>query len=157
MRRSESLKIHHTVITTAGRAPALSRPAATAVAVLPLPLAAPPNRFGEPNPEGARGDRERTASDRGHYRLETWQKLASTAPTLTRPPSGCISWGRRVEPLTAADAVTAPKLWARSRSAGRSLGGRCCLALGARLQLPTATSDTALGRPQENITVQALR
>jgi ribonuclease VapC len=41
---------------------------------------------------------------------------------------------------------------------GLSLGGRCCLALGARLALPTVTADTAwAGLGLDEITVQVIR
>jgi PIN domain nuclease of toxin-antitoxin system len=51
--------------------------------------------------------------------------------------------GVRVEPLTAADAVTAARLRDRGRPAGLSLGDRCCLALAERLGCAAVTADTA--------------
>ncbi|MHA6797720.1 hypothetical protein ACVGVM_30090 (plasmid) [Pseudonocardia bannensis] len=62
-----------------------------------------------------------------------------------------------MQPLTAADAVTAAKLWTRTRGAGRSLRDRCCPALGARPALPTVIADTAgAGLDLDGITVQVI-
>jgi ribonuclease VapC len=89
---------------------------------------------------------------------ETWQKLAQHGVDADRATTRLRTLGLRVEPLTAADAVIAAKLWARTRAAGLSLGDRCCLALGARLQLPTVTADTAwAGLDLDDITVQVIR
>jgi PIN domain nuclease of toxin-antitoxin system len=89
---------------------------------------------------------------------ETWQKLAQHGVAADRATSRLRTLGLRVEPVTEADAVTAARLWTRTRTAGLSLGDRCCLALGARLALPTVTADTAwadLGL--DEITVQVIR
>ncbi|WP_214366979.1 type II toxin-antitoxin system VapC family toxin [Pseudonocardia sp. H11422] len=89
---------------------------------------------------------------------ETWQKLAQHGVDADRATTRLRTLGVRVEPLTASDAVTAAKLWARTRSVGLSLGDRCCLALGARLALPTVTADTAwAGLDLDDITVQVIR
>jgi len=89
---------------------------------------------------------------------ETWQKLAQHGVHADRATSRLRTLGLRVEPVTEADAVTAARLWTRTRTAGLSLGDRCCLALGARLQLPTITADTAWGDLDlDEITVQLIR
>lgn len=49
-----------------------------------------------------------------------------------------------LDTLTETDAVTAATLWTRTRAAGRSLGDRCCLVLGARLDLPADAAWTGL-------------
>ncbi|NMH98732.1 type II toxin-antitoxin system VapC family toxin [Pseudonocardia sp. K10HN5] len=89
---------------------------------------------------------------------ETWQKLAQHGVDADRATTRLRTLGLRVEPVTAADAVTAAQLWARTRAAGLSLGDRCCLALGARLQWPAVTADTAwAGLDLDDITVQVIR
>jgi ribonuclease VapC len=74
---------------------------------------------------------------------ETWQKLRQHGVDADRATSRLRTLGVRVEPLTEADAVTAANLWTRTRAAGLSLGDRCCLALGTRLELTTVTADKA--------------
>ena len=54
-----------------------------------------------------------------------------------------LSYGVRIEPVTAEDGETAARLW--RRGAGRSLGDRLCLALGQRLGLEVVTADAAWG------------
>lgn len=73
--------------------------------------------------------------------------------------SAVLAWSRgvRVEPLSEADAVTAANLWTRTRAAGLSLGDRCCLALGARLALPTVTADPAWAGLDIDIPVRIIR
>jgi ribonuclease VapC len=88
---------------------------------------------------------------------ETRQKLLQHGVDAHRVTSRLCTLGVRVEPLTHADAVTAANLWALTRAAGLSLGDRCCLALGARLQLTTVTADAAWADLDIDITVQLIR
>ncbi len=74
---------------------------------------------------------------------EIWQKLSQHGVDADRVTTRLRALGLRVEPLSEADAVSAARLWTRTRAAGLSLGDRCCLALGARLELTTVTADTA--------------
>jgi ribonuclease VapC len=52
-----------------------------------------------------------------------------------------LSYGLRIEAVTAADGEAAASLW--TRRTGLSLGDRLCLALGARLGGEIVTTDTA--------------
>jgi PIN domain nuclease of toxin-antitoxin system len=88
---------------------------------------------------------------------ETWQKLRQHGVDADRATSRLRSLGVRVEPLSEADAVTAARLWTRTRTAGLSLGDRCCLALGARLALPTVTADTAWAGLDIDIPLRIIR
>ena len=88
---------------------------------------------------------------------ETWQKLRQHGVDADRATSRLRTLGVRVEPLTEADAVTAANLWTRTRATGLSLGDRCCLALGARLDLPTVTADTAWAGLNTDIAVRIIR
>jgi PIN domain nuclease of toxin-antitoxin system len=74
---------------------------------------------------------------------ETWQKLHQHGVDADRATRRLRVLGVRVEPLTAADAVTAARLWDRGRPAGLSLGDRCCLALAERVGGAAVTADTA--------------
>lgn len=88
---------------------------------------------------------------------ETRQKLLQHGVDAHRATSRLRALGVRVEPLTEADAVTAASLWEVTRSAGLSLGDRCCLALGARLELTTVTADAAWVGLDLDITVALIR
>ncbi|MGH4024742.1 MAG: type II toxin-antitoxin system VapC family toxin [Pseudonocardiaceae bacterium] len=88
---------------------------------------------------------------------ETWQKLHQHGVDADRATRRLRTLGVRVEPLTETDAVTAATLWTRTRAAGLSLGDRCCLALGSRLDLPTVTADTAWAELDLNIPVRIIR
>jgi PIN domain nuclease of toxin-antitoxin system len=88
---------------------------------------------------------------------ETWQKLHQHGVDADRVTKRLRILGVRVEPLTEADAVTAAILWSRTRSAGLSLGDRCCLALGTRLDLTTVTANTAWADLDLDIPVQIIR
>jgi ribonuclease VapC len=88
---------------------------------------------------------------------ETWQKLHQHGVDADRVTKRLRILGIRVEPLTEADAVAAANLWSRTRSAGLSLGDRCCLALGTRLDLTTVTADTAWADLDLDIPVQIIR
>jgi ribonuclease VapC len=74
---------------------------------------------------------------------ETWQKLAQRGVDADRATRRLRALGVRVEPLTAEDAVAAARLWSDTRTAGLSLGDRCCLALAQRLEAVAVTADTA--------------
>ncbi|MGH3671291.1 MAG: type II toxin-antitoxin system VapC family toxin [Pseudonocardiaceae bacterium] len=88
---------------------------------------------------------------------ETWQKLHQHGVDADRVTKRLRILGVRVEPLTETDAVTAANLWSCTRSAGLSLGDRCCLALGTRLDLTTVTADTAWADLDLDIPVQIIR
>lgn len=88
---------------------------------------------------------------------EIWQKLRQHGVDADRTTNRLRTLGVRVEPLTEADAVTAANLWARTRAAGLSLADRCCLALGARLDLPTVTADKAWAGLDIDIPVRLIR
>lgn len=88
---------------------------------------------------------------------ETWQKLHQHGVDADRVTKRLRILGIRVEPLTEADAVATANLWSRTRSAGLSLGDRCCLALGTRLDLTTVTADTAWADLDLDIPVQIIR
>ncbi|MCW2722280.1 MAG: hypothetical protein JWR81_6102 [Pseudonocardia sp.] len=71
------------------------------------------------------------------------RSIAVTAFVEGGPGRRLRMLGVRVEPLTAADAVTAARLWDRGCPAGLSLGDRCCLALAERVGCAAVTADTA--------------
>lgn len=72
---------------------------------------------------------------------EAFRKLAQRGVDAESITGRLRTLGIQVEPITEADAVTAANLWSRTREAGLSLSDRCCLALGARLDLTTVTAD----------------
>ncbi|MBP2371921.1 type II toxin-antitoxin system VapC family toxin [Pseudonocardia parietis] len=74
---------------------------------------------------------------------EVHQKLAQHGVDADRATRQLRTLGVRIEPLDTPDAIAAAKLWPATRSAGLSLGDRCCLALAARLGGPAVTADTA--------------
>jgi ribonuclease VapC len=74
---------------------------------------------------------------------EIYQKLAQRGVDADRALRQLRTMGIRTGPVTAADAVTAATLWPATRTAGLSLGDRCCLALATRLGAPAITADTA--------------
>lgn len=88
---------------------------------------------------------------------ETCQKLIQHGADAPRAISRLSALGVRVEPLTASDAVTAASLWGSTRTAGLSLGDRCCLALAGRLGLSAVTADTAWTGLDLDVTVQVIR
>jgi ribonuclease VapC len=88
---------------------------------------------------------------------ETQQKLLQHGVDAYRVTSRLCTLGVRVEPLTQADAITAANLWAATRAAELSLGDRCCLALGARLELTTVTADAVWADLDLDIAVQLIR
>lgn len=88
---------------------------------------------------------------------ETWQKMDQHGADASQATSRLRTLGVRVEPLTEADAVTAANLWTHTRAAGLSLADRCCLALAARLNLPTVTADTAWAELDIDIPVRVIR
>lgn len=88
---------------------------------------------------------------------ETWQKLHQHGVDADRATRRLRILGVRVEPVTETDAITAATLWTRTRAAGLSLGDRCCLALGARLDLTTVTADTAWTGLDLDIPVRTIR
>jgi PIN domain nuclease of toxin-antitoxin system len=88
---------------------------------------------------------------------ETWQKLAQHGVDADRATRRLGTLGLRVEPLTAEDAVQAARLWPAGRTAGLSLGDRCCLALAHRLAAPAVTADAAWARLELGVPVEVIR
>ena len=88
---------------------------------------------------------------------EVHQKLAQHGVDADRAVTRLRPLGIRIEPLDAADAITASKLWPATRTAGLSLGDRCCLALAARLSGPAITADTAWTGLDLGVTVVSIR
>lgn len=62
-----------------------------------------------------------------------------------------------VEPFTAADALVAATLYAKTASKGLSLGDRACLALAQRLGAPAVTAEHAWAELDLDIAVQLIR
>jgi ribonuclease VapC len=88
---------------------------------------------------------------------EACQKLNQRGIDAERITGRLRTLGVQVEPVTEADAVTAASLWSRTHAVGLSLGDRCCLALGSRLNLTTVTADTAWADLDLDIPVQIIR
>ncbi|MDN5916049.1 MAG: type II toxin-antitoxin system VapC family toxin [Pseudonocardia sp.] len=88
---------------------------------------------------------------------EVHQKLAQHGVDADRTTRLLRTLGVRVEPFDADDAITASRLWPLTRSAGLSLGDRCCLALAARLAGPALTADTAWSTLEVGVTVVPIR
>jgi ribonuclease VapC len=88
---------------------------------------------------------------------EVCRKLHQRGVDAEKITSRLRTLGIQVEPLTEADAVTAAQLWSRNRQAGLSLADRCCLALGARLDLTTITADTSWAELDLDVPVQLIR
>ena len=65
--------------------------------------------------------------------------------------------GVRLEPLDDAVALEAARLHASTRTAGLSLGDRCCLALAAALGRPALTADRAWADLSVGADVEVLR
>lgn len=65
--------------------------------------------------------------------------------------------GARVMPFEAADVVPAARIRAASRSAGLSLGDRCCLALAARLGMTALTADRIWAKVETGVEVKLIR
>jgi PIN domain nuclease of toxin-antitoxin system len=62
-----------------------------------------------------------------------------------------------IEPFTLEDAVLCAKLRPMTKSAGLSLGDRCCLALARRLGAPALTSDAAWVKLDVGVAVRLIR
>jgi PIN domain nuclease of toxin-antitoxin system len=89
---------------------------------------------------------------------EVWQKLVQHGVDAARATDRLRVLGVRVEPVIETDAVTAARFWTRTRTAGLSLGDRCCLALGVRLELPVLTADAAwAGLGLDGVVVNLIR
>lgn len=88
---------------------------------------------------------------------EVHQKLAQRGVDADRTVAQLRTLGIRTEPVGAADAITAAKLWPATRAAGLSLGDRCCLALAARTGGPAVTADTAWTALETGVTVVSIR
>lgn len=63
----------------------------------------------------------------------------------------------RVEPFTADDAYRSGSLRAATRSAGLSLGDRCCLALGLRTGFPVLTAEQTWGTLGLAVRIETIR
>lgn len=88
---------------------------------------------------------------------ETYQKLMQHGADAHRVLTRLSALGVRVEHLTETDAVIAASLWSSTRTAGLSLGDRCCLALASRLGLAAVTADTTWTGLDLDVTVQVIR
>ncbi|MGH3767238.1 MAG: type II toxin-antitoxin system VapC family toxin [Pseudonocardiaceae bacterium] len=88
---------------------------------------------------------------------EACQKLHQRGVDAEKITDRLRTLGVQVEPLTEADAAAAANLWSQTRAAGLSLGDRCCLALGARLNLTTVTADTTWADLDLDIPLQIIR
>lgn len=88
---------------------------------------------------------------------ETLQKIAARGGNSDRQGVLLGAMGLTVEPLTAEDAAAAARLYPSTRSAGLSLGGRCCLALAIRLNTPALTADKAWNEIDLPIDIQLVR
>ncbi|GAA1394801.1 PIN domain-containing protein [Pseudonocardia kongjuensis] len=88
---------------------------------------------------------------------EVHQKLAQHGVHADRAVTRLRTLGIRIEPLDAADATAAAKLWPATHTAVLSLGDRCCLALAARLEGPAITADRAWTRLDLDVEVIAIR
>lgn len=88
---------------------------------------------------------------------EVYQKLAQHGVDADRTLRQLRTLGVGTEPLDVADAVTAAKLWPATRSAGLSLGDRCCLAMATRLGRPAITADAAWSAVDTGVPVVLIR
>ncbi|WP_226366974.1 type II toxin-antitoxin system VapC family toxin [Pseudonocardia sp. ICBG162] len=88
---------------------------------------------------------------------EVHQKLGQHGVDADRAVTRLRTLGIRIEPLDAADAIIAAKLWPATRTAGLSLGDRCCLALATRLSGPAITADIAWTGLDLGVTVVPIR
>lgn len=88
---------------------------------------------------------------------EVHQKLAQHGVDADRAVTRLRTLGIRIEPLDVANATAAARLWPATRTAGLSLGDRCCLALAARLDGPAITADQAWTGLDLDVTVIAIR
>ena len=74
---------------------------------------------------------------------EVAQRVRAAAADWDLVRALLVSYGLRIEPVTAADAEWAARRWVKGE--GLSLADRLCLALGDRLDAPVYTADTAWG------------
>ncbi len=88
---------------------------------------------------------------------ETMQKIAFHGGDPDRQGPLLIVLGVTVQPLTEGDAMRAAKLYPATRSAGLSLGDRCCLALADRLGVPALTADRAWSGLEAGAEIRLLR
>lgn len=88
---------------------------------------------------------------------ELAQKLTQHGADAGRTCDRLRTLGLAVEPFTTEDAVRAGELWARTRSAGSSLGDRACLALAIRLDAPVLTADKAWQDIEAEVSIELLR
>lgn len=88
---------------------------------------------------------------------EIWQKLAQRGVDADRATRRLRALGVQIEPVTAADAVAAARLWPLTHTAGLSLADRCCLALALRLDSIAVTADAAWASVDTGVRVQVIR
>ncbi len=88
---------------------------------------------------------------------EVHQKLAQRGVDADRTIRQLRSLGVEVRAFDTTDALAASRLWPATRTAGLSLGDRCCLALAARLDAPAVTADTAWAALEVGVTVVPIR
>ena len=74
---------------------------------------------------------------------EVAQRVLATGGDWDLVRALLLSYGLRVEPVTAVDAEWAARRWVHGE--GLSLADRLCMALGERLDVPVLTADTAWG------------
>jgi len=88
---------------------------------------------------------------------EVAAKLSDYGMTKRDIENALGNLGLRVHPLDEAGAFASAALRQPTRSAGLSLGDRCCLALGGALNEAVVTADRAWTRLGMNISVTAIR
>lgn len=77
---------------------------------------------------------------------EVLQKIRARNADVAIARSLLLSYGVRIEAVSASDGEQAAALW--QRGDGLSLGDRLCLALGRRLNVPVLTADRAWGESE---------
>jgi ribonuclease VapC len=88
---------------------------------------------------------------------EVWQKLDDRGADADRAAARLRLLGVRTEPFSDEDARLTGSLWRIGRSAGLSLGDRCCLALATRLGGVALTADRSWAEVSPAVPVQLVR
>jgi ribonuclease VapC len=88
---------------------------------------------------------------------EVLQKIASRGGDPDRQGVRLRALGVEVEPLTADEAATAARLYPTTRTAGLSLGDRCCLALALKLTVPAVTAEKAWANADVPVELKLIR
>lgn len=84
---------------------------------------------------------------------EVLQKIRARNADVAIARSLLLSYGVRIEAVSASDGEQAAALW--QRGDGLSLGERLCLALGRRLNVPVLTADRAWGASEAIVQLRA--